>query len=153
MFGDESQGRVRYREDDSLTAKGEVESVRTRLTFTSPTKEREFDDAVVLSRSHFLAPATHPLRFYREYFRPTEERAIQKERFRWHILYKGVLCYVNADRMMNPTIDGMFVEIKSQTWSRRDAEYKATLISEILAILGITPDKLIRKEYIEFALA
>jgi 5-methylthioadenosine/S-adenosylhomocysteine deaminase len=153
LFADESQGRVRYREDDALSQSGEVEGVRTRLTFTSPTKEREFDNAVVLSRSQFIAPATRPLRFYREYFRPVEERAIQKERKRWHILYKGVLFYVNVDTMMAPVIRGTFIEIKSQTWSRLDAEYKATLISEILAHLGLTPEKLIRKEYIEFALA
>ncbi len=151
LFMDENQGRVRYREDDSLDEKGNVSNVRTRITFTSPTKEREFDDAVLLSRSQFIAPADRPLRFYREYFRPNEERQVEKERYRWHLLYKGVLFYVNLDKMINPSIDGYFVEIKSRTWSRRDAEYKATLISEMLAgILGLTPEKRVRKEYIEF---
>lgn len=151
LFMDENQGRVRYREDDSLDEKGNVSNVRTRITFTSPTKEREFDDAVLLSRSQFIAPADRPLRFYREYFRPNEERQVEKERYRWHLLYKGVLFYVNLDKMINPAIDGYFVEIKSRTWSRRDAEYKATLISEMLAgILGLTPEKRVRKEYIEF---
>jgi 5-methylthioadenosine/S-adenosylhomocysteine deaminase len=152
MFVDESQGRVRYREDDSLDKDGNVENVRTRITFTSPSKEREFDEAVLLSRSQFLAPADRPLRFYREYFRPTTEREVQKERQRWHILYKGVLFYVNVDTIIEPKLDGMFLEIKSQTWSKRDAEYKATLISEILIdILGLTPEKRVRKEYLEFA--
>lgn len=151
LFSDESQGRVRYREDDALGEEGEVLSVRSRLTFTSPTKEREFDDAVLLSRSQFIAPATRPLRFYREYFRSAIEREVQKERWRWHVLYKGVLFYVNVDRMIAPAIEGMFLEIKSQTWSRRDAEYKATLVSEMLSILGLTPEKRVRKEYIEFA--
>jgi 5-methylthioadenosine/S-adenosylhomocysteine deaminase len=153
LFVDESQGRVRYREDDTLNKNGEVENVRTRLTFTAPTKEREFDDAVLLSRSQFIAPADRPLRFYREYFRATEERAIQKTRERWHILYKGVLFYVNVDTMMDPAIEGTFVELKSQTWSRRDAEYKATLFTEIMTLLGLTPEKRIRKEYIELALS
>ncbi len=151
IFGDENQGRVRHREDDSLTDKGEVESVRTRITFTSPTKEREFDDAVLLSRSQFIAPADRPLRFYREYFRPTEERTLEKDRQRWHLLYKGVLFYVNLDTMIDPPIEGTFLEIKSRTWSKRDAEYKAGLISEMLVdILGLTPEKRVRKEYIEF---
>lgn len=151
IFLDENQGRVRYREDDTLNTKGEVENVRTRLTFTSPTKEREFDDAVLLSRSQFLAPADRPLRFYREYFRPNEERQLEKERYRWHLLYKGVLFYVNLDTMINPPVEGTFVEIKSRTWSKRDAEYKAGLISEMLVdVLGLTPEKRVRKEYIEF---
>jgi 5-methylthioadenosine/S-adenosylhomocysteine deaminase len=154
LFADESQGRVRYREDDLVNAQGEVESVRTRLTYTSPTKEREFDDAVLLSRSQFIAPADRPLRFYREYFRANELREIHKERLRWHILYKGVLFYVNIDTMMLPKVEGTFLEIKSQTWSKRDAEYKATLLSEILVdILGVTPEKRVRKEYVDFALA
>jgi 5-methylthioadenosine/S-adenosylhomocysteine deaminase len=153
MFGDENLGRIRYREDDFLNEQGEVDSVRSRLTYTSPTKEREFDDAVMLSRSQFIAPATRPLRFYREYFRPVEQREVQKERLRWHILYKGVLFYVNVDTITNPKVDSTFLEIKSQTWSSRDAEYKAALISEILGILQLPPEKRVRKEYIEFALA
>lgn len=151
LFADESQGRVRHREDDTIGEKGEVENVRTRLTFTSPTKEREFDDAVLLSRSQFIAPADRPVRFYREYFRPNEERTLEKDRERWHLLYKGVLFYVNLDTMINPTLDGTFLEIKSRTWSLRDAEYKAGLISEMLVdLLGLTPEKRVRKEYIEF---
>ncbi|HLY27004.1 MAG TPA: amidohydrolase family protein [Aggregatilineales bacterium] len=153
LFDEESQGRVRYREDDMINDQGQVENVRTRLTFTSPTKEREFDESVLLSRSEFIAPADRPQRFYREYFRPTHEYEIQKERRRWHIHYKGVLFYVNLDTLTHPQNDGIFMEIKTQTWSKRDAEYKATLIAEILVdILGLTPDKRVRKEYLEFAL-
>lgn len=152
LFADETQGRIRYREDDALNKDNEVESVRTRLTYTLPTKEREFETAVMLSRSQFLAPATRPLRFYREYFRPTEERAITKDRLRWHLLYKGVLFYVNVDTMIDPPVEGTFLEIKSQTWSKRDAEYKSTLVSELLETLGLTPEKRVRKEYLEYAL-
>jgi 5-methylthioadenosine/S-adenosylhomocysteine deaminase len=154
MFLDEAQGRVRYREDDLLDKDGKVESVRTRITYTSPIKEREFDDAVLLSRSQYIAPAERPLRFYREYFRPNDEREVQKDRRRWHIHYKGVLFYVNVDEISRPKVDDLFVEIKSQTWSKRDAEYKSTLISEMLVdILGLTPEKRVRKEYLEFAMA
>lgn len=151
IFADPHQGRIRYREDDAINSAGEVESVRSRLTFTLPTKEREFDDSVMLSRSQFIAPATRPLRFYREYFRPIEEREVQKERLRWHILYKGVLFYVNVDTMQSPFPDQQFLEIKSQTWSQADAEYKAGLVTELLSILSLPPATRVRKEYLEFA--
>ncbi len=148
---DETQGRVRYREDDALNAEGEVINVRTRLTYTSPVKEREFDRAVLLSRSRFIAPATRPLRFYREYFRPNAEYEVHKTRHRWHILYKGVLFYLNVDEILVPKVSGTFIEIKSQTWSMRDAEYKAALVSELLTLLGITEEMRVHKEYVEFA--
>jgi 5-methylthioadenosine/S-adenosylhomocysteine deaminase len=150
-FQDESQGRVRYREDDALNAEGEVINVRMRLTYTSPIKEREFDRAVLLSRSQFIAPATRPLRFYREYFRANAEYEVHKTRHRWHILYKGVLFYLNVDEILVPKVSGTFIEIKSQTWSMRDAEYKATLVSELLTLLGVTEEMRVHKEYIEFA--
>nr|MBA3869744.1 amidohydrolase [Anaerolineae bacterium] len=73
MFTDPEAGRVRYREDDMLDDKSEVTSVRSRLTFTTATKERDFHSAVLLSRSRFLSTADRPLRFYREYFQPQEE--------------------------------------------------------------------------------
>ncbi|MFQ3535271.1 MAG: amidohydrolase [Aggregatilineales bacterium] len=150
-FHDEAQGRVRYREDDALNAEGEVTHVRTRLTYTAPAKEREFDRAVLLSRSKFIAPATRPLRFYREYFRANAEYEVHKTRHRWHILYKGVLFYLNVDEILLPKVSGTFIEIKSQTWSMRDAEYKAALVSELLSLLGVTEDMRVHKEYIEFA--
>jgi 5-methylthioadenosine/S-adenosylhomocysteine deaminase len=153
LFADENQGRVRYREDDALDKDRQVKSVRARLTFTMPTKEREFEHAMLLSRSQFIAAAQRPLRFYREYFRPTFEHEVQKERLRWHVLYKGVLFYVNVDTVTEPAIDGVFLEIKSQTWSRTDAEYKASLMSELLDILKLTPEKRIYKEYLEFVIA
>jgi 5-methylthioadenosine/S-adenosylhomocysteine deaminase len=105
----------------------------------------------MLSRSQFIAAATRPLRFYREYFRPVEEHEVQKDRQRWHMLYKGVLFYLNIDTMTIPIEGQMFMEIKSQTWSKSDAEYKARLVSEILEILGITPDKRVRSEYLDYA--
>jgi len=70
------------------------------------------------------------------------------------VLYKGVLFYVNLDTLISPAVEGQFVEIKSRTWSRRDAEYKAGLISEMLVdVLGLAPDKRVHKEYLEFLLS
>ncbi|HVO71180.1 MAG TPA: amidohydrolase [Aggregatilineaceae bacterium] len=150
LFEDDQPGRVRYREDDLIDASGQPTSVRTRLTYTIPDKEREFDEAVLLSHSRFIAPADRPLRFYQEYFQARQECVIHKDRLRWHILYKGVLFYVNLDRITEPKIERGYVEIKSRTWSRRDAEYKAELTSEILnQVMGIKPDDRVRMEYVE----
>lgn len=149
QFRDAEQGRVRYREDDAIDDRGEVTSVRSRLTYTMPTKEREFSNAVLLSRSQFIAPADRPLRFYQEYFQPDSEHTVQKERRRWHFLYKGVLFYINLDELSVPKTDGYFLEIKSRTWSAKDAEYKAELASEIMALLGISPDQVTHTEYVE----
>jgi 5-methylthioadenosine/S-adenosylhomocysteine deaminase len=150
LFEDPQQGRVRYREDDALDDSGKPSTVRTRLTYTIHDKEREFDEAVMLSRSQFIAPADRPLRFYREYFQAYRECEVHKDRRRWHMLYKGVLFYFNVDQIMVPAVHHHFIEIKSRTWSARDAEYKAVLIAEILnEVLGIRPGQRVRMEYVE----
>jgi 5-methylthioadenosine/S-adenosylhomocysteine deaminase len=150
LFDDPDQGRVRYREDDRLNEKGSVEEVRTRLTFTSPSKEREFNPAVLLSHSRFIAPADRPLRFYREYFKASELREVEKERRRWRIHYQGVLFFINLDRVIRPALsDRQFIEIKSRTWSISDAEIKAARIAEMLEFLGVMAQDTIRMEYLE----
>lgn len=149
LFGDPDSGWVRYREDDRVGDDGEIKGVRTRLTFTMPTKERAFHQTILLSHSRFIANADRPLRFYREYFRPSSEHELQKERRRWHILYQGVLFYVNVDRVINPQIPGTFIEIKSRTWSSRDAEIKADRIREMLTFMGIGEADILRDDYLE----
>jgi 5-methylthioadenosine/S-adenosylhomocysteine deaminase len=150
IFEDEQQGRVRYREDDLIDEGGQLVSVRTRLTYTGPIKAREFDQSVLLSHSRFIAPADRPLRFYREYFQAHHECEIHKDRRRWHVLYKGVLFYVNFDHIMEPPVDHQFIEIKSRTWSLQDAEYKASLMKEILdSVMSIEPASRVRMEYVE----
>lgn len=145
----EQDGRVRYREDESVNERGEVTSVRSRLTFTTPTKEREFHQTILLSHSRFIADANQSLRFYREYFRPTSERELQKDRRRWHILYQGVLFYVNVDTIMRPELQGTYLEIKSRTWSMQDAENKADRIQAMLSILGVDMADIVRDDYLE----
>ncbi len=150
LFGDQGEDRVRYREDDLIDERGETASVRTRLTYTHPEKEKEFDEGVWLSHSRFMSPADRPLRFYREYFQAARECEIHKDRLRWHILYKGVLFYINFDRIVQPSVSGRYLEIKSRTWSHRDAEYKALLTKEILNdVLGIAPGARVKMEYVE----
>jgi 5-methylthioadenosine/S-adenosylhomocysteine deaminase len=151
LFDDPAQGRLRYREDEFVNDKGEPFNVRDRLTLTGAPHEREFGHSVVLSRSRFIAPAQHSLRFYREYFHPERELAVEKDRRRWHVLYKGTDFAVNVDRLLQPQRDGYFLEIKARTWSRRDAEEKAGLIGEMLDLFGIGHDAVIGKEYVQLA--
>jgi 5-methylthioadenosine/S-adenosylhomocysteine deaminase len=148
FFDDPSQGRLRYREDDFIDdAKGTVSSVRARLTLIGQKREDKFQE-VLLSRSRFLAPATHSPRFYREYFKPKSEIAIEKDRLRWLIIYKDTEFFINLDQMTEPEL-GYFLEIKSRTWSRKDAENKARLTSELLALLGASDGVPVTEDYID----
>ena len=117
---------------------------RSRLTLTGPTREERFG-AVLLFRSRYLAPAAHSARFYREYFRPAAEHVVEKDRRRWLVAYRGVEFYVHLDRLLDPPADGYFLEVKSRTWSRRDARDKAAIIAELLALFGASPDDTIER--------
>ncbi len=148
FFDDPAQGRLRHREDEFLDDQGTVTGARARLTLTGPSHEEAFG-SVLLFRSRFLAPATHSPRFYREYFKPAREREVEKDRRRWLVAYRGVQFYIHVDRLMTPALDGYFVEVKSRTWSRRDAQDKAALISELLERLGADPQQTIAEDYVE----
>lgn len=148
LFSDPSQGRLRYREDEYLDENGQVSNVRYRLTLIGPARERRFDSDVLLSRSRYLAPAIHSLRFYREYFKPTEEMFIEKDRRRWRLLFQGTEFYINLDRLDQPPL-GYFVEVKSRTWSRRDAEHKAEVASELLNFLQLSAGERVTQDYSE----
>ncbi len=152
MFEDPSQGRLRFREDNLLNEKGDVENVRSRLTLLGQKREGEIGHDVLLSRSRFLAPAIHTSRFYREYFKPTQMISIEKDRLRWHIKYKETELFVNLDHMKQPDM-GYFLEIKSRTWSRKDADLKAQLVNELLNLLGLGNAETVTKDYIETLLS
>ena len=152
MFEDPSQGRLRFREDNLLNEKGDVENVRSRLTLLGQKREGEIGHDVLLSRSRFLAPAIHTSRFYREYFKPTQVISIEKDRLRWHIKYKETELFVNLDHMKQPDM-GYFLEIKSRTWSRKDADLKAQLVNELLNLLGVGNAETVTKDYIETLLS
>ncbi len=145
------QGRLRYREDQFVIEGGEAANARYRLTLTGPIHEREFTGAVLLSRSRFLAPATHSLRFYREYFQPAREIEVAKERLRWHIRYRDTEFFVNFDHLTKPALPGRFLEVKARTWSRRDAEHKAGMIVEIVRLLGAEHSAAFKEDYVELA--
>ena len=151
LFDDPYRSRIRYREDEVLGEDGQVQDVFYRLTLTGETKEREYAKSVLLSRSRFNAPATRSLRFYREYFQPAAEVEVRKERRRYYIRYGGTDFAVNLDRLMEPEFPGLFLEIKSRTWSKQDAERKADLIGELLELFQVQEKELVKHEYAELA--
>jgi 5-methylthioadenosine/S-adenosylhomocysteine deaminase len=151
LFDDPYRSRIRYREDELLDEDDQVHDAVYRLTLTSETKDREYAHSVLLSRSRFDAPATRSLRFYREYFQPASEVVVHKERRRYHVRYGGTDFAVNLDRLTKPELPGVFLEIKSRTWSRQDAERKAELIGELLESLGVQEQELVKQEYVELA--
>ncbi|MBL0347754.1 amidohydrolase family protein [Candidatus Villigracilis affinis] len=152
LFDDPSQGRLRFREDNLIDEKGNSQNVRSRLTLLGQKREGEIGHDVLLSRSRFIAPAIHTARFYREYFKPAKEISITKDRLRWHIRYKNTELFVNLDEIKEPPM-GHFLEIKSRTWSRKDADLKAELVSELLDLLGAGNAEVVTQDYIEILTA
>ncbi len=150
---DQDAARLRYREDEFVNDAGEVFQARSRLTLIGEEDRHAFPNAVMLSRSRFLADADRTLRFYREYFAPQAEVEVNKDRRRWRVLYQGTDFAINLDKLTLPEIDGYFLEIKSRTWSRTDAARKADLMTELLALLGADPATAERKEYPVLALS
>jgi 5-methylthioadenosine/S-adenosylhomocysteine deaminase len=148
FFNDPLQGRLRYREDEFLDEEGNIINVRPRLTLVGQKREDSFENEVLLSRSRFLAPATQTVRFYREYFKPAREVELSKDRLRWLIKYKDIEFFVNLDKLMTPGL-GHFLEIKSRTWSRGDAQRKAELVNELLPLLGAADQPTVTEDYIE----
>lgn len=148
FFEDENQGRIRYREDEFINDKGEVTNVRGRLTLVGVSSEETFEHDVMLSRSRYYAPATHSLRFFREYFAPQYELDFNKDRRRFKIQYKGVDFYINIDTLIKPDL-GHFLEVKSRTWSREDAIRKSKMIGELMDYLGVASENAETQDYIE----
>ena len=150
FFADPAQGRIRYREDEFLDEKGNVTATRPRLTLVGQKREDVFANEVLLSRSRYIAPAAQTLRFYREYFKPVREVELVKDRLRWLIKYKDTEFFVNLDDVQTPLL-GNFLEIKSRTWSRGDAQRKAELVAELLSLLGAAGQPTVTEDYIELA--
>lgn len=147
-FENPEQGVLRYREDEFIEDGGEVSQVRYRLTLIGQTQEGKLASDVLLSRSRYLAPATHSLRFYREYFKPVKEAAIEKDRLRWRVIFRGTEFYINLDRVDQPSL-GYFIEVKSRTWSRRDAEHKAHVAGKLIEFLGASNQERLAQDYLE----
>ena len=151
FYFDEEEGcRLRYREDEVMALEtGEITDLIYRLTLMNLAKENEYENSVLLSRSRFDAAANRSLRFYREYFKPVAVVEVQKRRRRLHIRFGDTDFALNFDHILKPELEQDYLEIKSRTWSKQDAERKATLIGELLRIADIPTDTLIKSEYHE----
>ncbi len=147
-FEDPEEGWLRYREDEFINQNGDAENIRYRLTLIGPKRERHFPQDVLLSRSRFIAPAPHSLRFYREYFEPSSETFIEKDRQRWKVRYHDIEFFINVDRLDEPAL-GTFLEVKSRTWSLEDAEKKAQIADDLLRLLGSFPSKSETLDYVQ----
>jgi 5-methylthioadenosine/S-adenosylhomocysteine deaminase len=139
---------LRYREDHFLEDNGEIYNVRSRLTLIQPSREDHYPEDIVLSKSRYIAPANQGLRFYKEYFRPSKETEIEKDRIRFLVDYKEEEFFINIDRIEKPDL-GIFLEVKARTWSQKDAQEKSEKIVGLLKLLGLSTRKIITRDYIE----
>lgn len=151
LFSPPENSRLRFREDHFVEEDGRVSRVRTRLTLIGPSREGQFPKQVLLSRSRYLATATHSLRFYREYFKPQQIVEIEKERYRYLVRFQGTEFFINVDSVKHPPL-GTFLEVKSRTWSRKDAEQKSQRMIDLIQQLGASPENTISQDYIEMIL-
>lgn len=150
-FADEEAGRLRFREDELKDEQGRLKDTFYTMTLMGPTREKEFENSILLTRARYTASAGHSLRFYREYFKPVAEHEVVKHRRRCHILYKETDFAVNQDRLLNGDPQEVYLEIKSRTWSAKDALHKAALIGELLELLHIKTEDRLKVEYVDFS--
>lgn len=144
----QNRERIRIREDHRSDpgARGEP---KYTITLMAGAIRGEYPSAIVLSRARYTATADRTVRFYREYFAPDAIVELEKQRRRWRIFYQDHDFAINYDTIVGRDDPGPFLEIKSRTWSSRDATTRAALIGELLARIGISDDELVKQEYVE----
>ena len=149
-FNDEALGRIRHREDEVLDHNRETKDIFYRITLIGPAVERLYDNSIVLTRSRYSVTADKSRRFYREYFNSDSEIRVQKHRQRYHIVYQETQFVLNLDSLLSDTGETgeTYLEIKSRTWSAKDAHRKANLLRELLAVLGVEDRSQVFKEYL-----
>jgi 5-methylthioadenosine/S-adenosylhomocysteine deaminase len=76
---------------------------------------------------------------------------VHKERRRYHVRHGGTDFALNLDRLTKPDLPGVYLEIKSRTWSAQDAERKAKLIGELLELFQVQEHEFVREGYVELA--
>jgi 5-methylthioadenosine/S-adenosylhomocysteine deaminase len=148
LWDDLSKGRIRLREDHRIDPGSRPEPKYT-ITLTAAAERDEYPSAILIGRARYTSLADRTMRFYREYFQPDYVVEIEKRRKRWRILYGGEDFAVNIDTLVGHTQPGPYLEIKSRTWSRKDADQKAALIAELLQLFGVDENALIKQEYVE----
>lgn len=151
FFEDKEAGRLRFREDEVRDERGELKETFYTMTLMGPSSEKEFENSIVLTRARYTASASHSLRFYREYFKPVAEREVSKHRQRCHIRYKETDLAINLDQLSDPKPYRSYLEIKSRTWSAKDAIHKAGLIGELLEKFGFNHEDQFKVDYIDLA--
>ncbi len=67
--------------------------------------------------------------------------------------YGGTDFALNLDRLLTPAVPGVFLEIKSRTWSVQDADRKAGLIGKLMTEFGVEPAAISKTEYVEMEAA
>jgi len=67
---------------------------------------------------------------------------------RFLVKYQDIEFFINLDNISKPGL-GCFLEIKSRTWSRQDAELKSRLAVDLIRLLGADPDESTSEDYIE----
>ena len=72
----------------------------------------------------------------------------EKDRKRWRILFQGTEFYINLDQLLQPDL-GYFLEVKSRTWSRRDAEHKAQVATKVIEFLEASAAERVTQDYLE----
>jgi 5-methylthioadenosine/S-adenosylhomocysteine deaminase len=147
FFEDSDTSRLRFREDEVRNEKGDLETTFYTMTLIGPIAEREFENSILLTRARYTASVNQSLRFYREYFKPSAEQAVAKHRQRCHIKYKDTDFAINLDQL-SALGNKVYLEIKSRTWSAKDALHKAELINELLEILGVKQEDQFKVEYV-----
>jgi 5-methylthioadenosine/S-adenosylhomocysteine deaminase len=149
FFEGKEADRLRFREDEVRDERGELKETFYTMTLMGPTSEKVFENSIVLTRARYTASASHSLRFYREYFKPTAEREVTKHRRRCHILYKETDFALNLDVLSRLEPNSCYLEIKSRTWSAKDAVSKVELISELMEKFGVKRDDQFKMDYID----
>lgn len=140
--------RIRIREDHRSDPGARIEPKYT-ITLIGEGRRGDYPHAILLSRARYTAPADHTVRFYREYFQPDAVIEREKQRRRWRVMYKEHDFAINFDTLAGPSDPGPYLEIKSRTWSRRDADERAGLIGELLELAGVGDEALVKVEYVE----
>ena len=149
-FADPSHGRLRYREDEFLDEKGAVDArARAADAASAPRARRSSARCCCSARATSRRPPTRAASTAST-SGPSSERDVEKHRRRWLVAYKGVEFYVHLDKLTQPALPGYFLEIKSRTWSRRDAHDKAAVITELMQKFGATPAEAFGDGYVDF---
>jgi len=71
------------------------------------------------------------------------------KRFQFATAEEELAAFRDIAKRIDPQLPGLFVELKSRTWSALDAERKADLIQQMLSILGIEQGAIVHDDYLE----